>query len=92
MTYRSTKYLEWIRRQPCLRCGRVPSQAAHQGLGYRAMGKKQPDSYTVPLCFECHQLEHAAGQKTFWESYANIDVKMEIIKLLTRFLEERENV
>ena len=84
--FRSRPYRAWIARQPCLRCGHGPCQAAHVDLGRRGVGLKAPDTHCVPLCGLCHPLEHQLGVESFW---GNVNVKMEIIKLITWYLIER---
>lgn len=63
-TWRSEKYLNFIRQQPCANCfkpSHIEGSAAHhingQGLG---VGKsiKVSDAYTIPLCARCHAEIH----------------------------------
>jgi len=84
-TYRSNKYLSFIRQHPCLMCGNPLTIAHHEGLGLNAIGAKPPDSHAVPLCDACHKIYHDMGV-SFWNG---MDVKMEIIKLLTEYLQEK---
>ena len=86
MVFRSQRYRQWITRQPCLKCGFGPCQAAHEALGERGVGIKAPDTQCVPLCVLCHALEHQLGVESFW---SNVDLKMEIIRLVTRYLVEK---
>ena len=47
-----------IRKLPCCKCGTtVGIQAAHSNFGEHGKGRgiKADDSYTIPLCFECHK-------------------------------------
>jgi len=83
--FRSKKYLDFIRRHPCLICGNPNTVAHHESLGRNAMGSKPPDSHAVPLCNECHQRRHAHGVQSFWGGW---DVKMYIIDLLSEYLGE----
>ena len=85
-TYRSKKYLEFIRGRACLCCGR-PSIAHHEPLGGGGKGIKCDDSRALPLCPECHMFRHNNGV-SFWVDN-DIDPKMEIIKLLTEYLHEK---
>ncbi|KJV37864.1 hypothetical protein VH96_14500 [Acinetobacter indicus] len=52
-----SKRLAEIRKLPCVRCGQVPSQAAHSNSAKHGKGRgiKADDAYTVPLCVGCHQ-------------------------------------
>lgn len=54
---RSQKRLNEIRKLPCIKCGSIPSQAAHSNFGEHGKGKgiKAYDKYTIPLCQSCHQ-------------------------------------
>lgn len=85
MVLRFPAYLAWIRRQPCAVCGGHGSEAAHQTLGEAGTAIKAPDTHAVPLCQACHAESHRQGR--FWLDQI-IDVKMTIIKLLTRYLQE----
>lgn len=61
-TFRSKKYLDFIRSKPCLVCGKPgPSDPHHENLGFCGVGMKAPDTHTVPLCRECHQRRHITG-------------------------------
>ena len=83
-TYRSEKYRKFIRLHPCLMCGNPLTIAHHESLGLGMMGGKCPDSHCVPLCDICHKIYHDMGPR-FWEG---TDVKMEIIKLLTEYIDK----
>lgn len=89
-TYRSKKYLAYIRTKKCLICGNPETVPHHEGLGLNMMGGKSPDSHCLPLCFKHHARRHSYGASIFWDSHPYIDVKFEIIKLLTEYLEQLE--
>lgn len=85
--FRSEKYKAFIRSLPCVVCSTEPTEAAHQRIdGMGGMGVKPPDSYCLPLCYECHAREHQIGAITFWAN-AMIDRRKEIIVCLTLYLE-----
>ena len=93
-TFRSKPYLAFIRGHKCLICrnpaGIIPH---HDGcFGLNMMGGKPPDSVCVPLCLYCHNYMNAIGTtpSEVWEK-ANIDPKLEIILLLTEYLQERND-
>ncbi len=77
----SKKHLDFIRGLPCLICGdNTSTQAAHvrysdarTGKVNPGIGKKPNDRYTVPLCGECHTLQHSGSERAFWKEL-NIDV------------------
>jgi hypothetical protein len=88
---RDPKYLDWIRRQPCLLCG-GPSEAAHTGPhGY---GQKASDHDAIPLCWRHHRWEgdklsyHQLG-KRFWDTHL-LDRK-EVLSALRERYAERES-
>ena len=95
--YRSVKYQAWVRGlNKCIRCDYEPTRPgleddnpitfAHQTLGQAGTALKAPDTQGLPLCAQCHQIEHTMPPSEFWDG---IDVKMEIIKQLTRYMEEK---
>lgn len=64
---RSPDHLAFVRQQPCLICGRIPSQAHHLRFSQpRALGMKVSDEYTVPLCAVHHDELHRAGNERQW--------------------------
>jgi hypothetical protein len=61
-------------RQPCLLCGRKPSDAHHlRFIQPRALGRKSSDEFTVPLCRTHHRAVHRAGNEPAWWEQAGID-------------------
>ena len=69
------KHLDFIRGLPCAVCGdNTTTEAAHIRMLDRrvakpitGMGTKPPDWWTVPLCGDCHRLQHSGSEKAFWE-------------------------
>jgi len=60
---KSKKYLQWVSEQPCIYCGYQYTQAHHLrilALG-TGMGKKAPDYFTLPVCYEHHQECHSGA-------------------------------
>jgi hypothetical protein len=85
LTFRSERYRAWLRRQPCVICSRPPpNEAHHEPLGENFVGGKPPDTHGLPTCAVCHYQRHSSGPSYF----EGIDVKMTIIKHITRFLAE----
>jgi hypothetical protein len=65
--YRNKGHLRFVARQPCLFCGRKPSDPHHLGfLQPRAMGRKASDEFAVPLCRTHHRAAHRAGDERGW--------------------------
>lgn len=66
---RDKKHLQFIRSLPCLRCNKMQCQAAH--IRYTSgggTGIKPDDDCTVPLCYECHALQHRIGEVSFYNN------------------------
>ena len=87
-TYSAKKYLAFIRNHRCIVCGYDQTAPHHEPLGMSGTSIKAPDSHCVPLCEDHHIPGVHAAPKSFWDEH-NIDIKMEIIKLLTEYLHER---
>jgi hypothetical protein len=62
-------HLKFVASQPCLVCGRQPSDPHHLRFAQpRAIGLKVSDEFTVPLCRGHHRQLHQAGnEKAWWE-------------------------
>jgi hypothetical protein len=72
--YRNREHLRFVARQPCLVCGRKPSDPHHlRYLQPRALGRKASDEFTVPLCRMHHRAAHRAGDERAWWKAAGID-------------------
>jgi ERF superfamily protein len=71
---RDKNHRKFVLRQPCLVCGRVPSDPHHltftqpRGLGYRVS-----DEFTVPVCRIHHRELHRSGDEAAWWQKLNID-------------------
>ena len=72
--YRDREHLRHVVKQPCLICGRKPSDPHHlRHLQPRALGRKASDEFTVPLCRIHHRLVHRVGNEAAWWQDAGID-------------------
>src|SRR5262245_9450568 len=72
--YRDKEHLRHVAKQPCLICGRKPSDPHHlRHLQPRALGRKASDEFTVPLCRIHHRLAHRVGNEAAWWQDAGID-------------------
>jgi hypothetical protein len=72
--YRNRDHLRFVKRQPCLLCGRKPSDAHHiRFVQPRALGRKASDEFAVPLCRSHHRAVHRAGDEKAWWKLAGID-------------------
>ncbi len=67
---RDREHLKFVAAQPCLACGRTPSDAHHVKFAEpRAMGRKVSDRFTVPVCRLHHRELHRRGnERAWWES------------------------
>jgi len=71
---RDKEHLKFVRDQPCLICGRSPSQAHHLRFAQpRALGHKVSDKWVVPLCALHHQSLHTMGDERTWWRHKGID-------------------
>ena len=72
--YRNREHLRYIAHQPCLVCGRKPSDPHHLRFAQpRALGRKASDEFAVPLCRIHHRLVHSVGNEGAWWQQAGID-------------------
>lgn len=71
---RSREHLRFVAAQPCLACGRTPSQAHHLRFAQpRALGRKVSDEFTVPLCATHHHDLHMRGNERAWWEERGLD-------------------
>jgi len=83
--YRNREHLRFITRQPCLICGRKPSDPHHlRHAQPRALGRKASDEFAVPLCRVHHREVHRVGDERAWWKAAGIDPLKAARKLWTK--------
>ena len=71
---RDKLHREFVAAQPCLVCGRQPSDAHHLRFTQpRALGRKVSDEFTVPLCRMHHREIHRSVKEQHWWSRVGID-------------------
>jgi hypothetical protein len=71
---RSKEHLKFVARQPCLICGRTPTDAHHIRFAQlRALGRKVSDEFTVPLCRMHHREIHRHGDEAGWWKRHSLD-------------------
>jgi hypothetical protein len=71
---RDRDHLRFVASQPCLVCGRTPSDPHHiKFAGERAMGRKVSDKFTVPICRLHHRELHRRGHERTWWQKQGID-------------------
>jgi hypothetical protein len=71
---RDKEHCRFVAMQPCLVCGRTPSEAHHIRFAQpRALGRKVSDEYTVPVCRVHHRDLHGYGDEASWWAGIGID-------------------
>jgi hypothetical protein len=71
---RDRDHIRYVIKQPCLVCGRRPSDAHHLRFAQlRGLGRKVSDEFTVPLCRGHHREVHHSGDEAKWWKKAGID-------------------
>jgi len=71
---RDKAHLQFVASQPCLVCGRQPSDPHHLRFAQpRAIGLKVSDEFVVPLCRGHHRQLHQAGNEMAWWKGLKID-------------------
>ena len=64
---RDKTHLRFVASQPCLLCGRRPSDPHHLRFAQApALGRKVSDEFTVPLCRTHHRQLHRSGNEARW--------------------------
>jgi hypothetical protein len=71
---RDRNHLKFVTSQPCLLCGRTPSDAHHVKYAEaQAMSRKVSDKFTVPVCRLHHRELHRRGDERAWWQAQGID-------------------
>jgi ERF superfamily len=71
---RDRHHLRFVATQPCLVCGRSPTDAHHIKFAeLRAIGRKVSDKFTVPLCRLHHRELHRGGNERVWWQSQGLD-------------------
>jgi hypothetical protein len=90
---REPLYLAFLRRKPCLACGKTPSDAAHirfvpGGSGWRHVGMmEKPDDFrAVPLCRKDHTIQHSMSEEKYWRGILRLDPVAEVNRLRGEYL------
>ena len=75
--FRDKDHVKSVAKQPCLICGRRPSDSHHLRFAqHRALGRKVSDEFTVPLCRGHHREVHRCGDEAAWWIKAGVDPNM----------------
>jgi ERF superfamily len=71
---RDKQHLRFVAKQPCLVCGREPSDPHHLRFAQsRGLGLKVSDEFAVPLCRAHHRELHRAGKEVDWWARRRIE-------------------
>jgi hypothetical protein len=71
---RDRDHIRHVMKQPCLICGRRPSDPHHLRFAQcRALSRKVSDEFTVPLCRMHHRELHRCGDEGSWWQNIGID-------------------
>ena len=67
---RDRDHLRFVAAQPCVVCGRTPSDPHHIKFAQqRAMGRTVSDRFTVPICrLHPRQLHRGGNERAWWQS------------------------
>jgi len=64
---RDRDHVRFVAKEPCLICGRQPSDAHHVRFAQSpALGRNVSDEFTVPLCRGHHREVHRCGDEPVW--------------------------
>jgi len=86
---RDKAHVKYVAKQPCLICGRQPSDPHHLRFAQaRALGRKVSDEFAVPLCRTHHREVHNCKDEAGWWQRFNIDPSVQARKL---WVETRSN-
>jgi hypothetical protein len=71
---RDRDHVRFVTKQPCLICGRRPTDPHHlRFVQHRAFARKASDESTVPLCRGHHREVHRSGDEAAWWRGAGVD-------------------
>jgi hypothetical protein len=71
---RDRDHIRYVTKQPCLICGRRPSDPHHLRFAQnRALGLKVSDEFVVPLCRGHHREAHRCGDEAAWWGHVGVN-------------------
>jgi hypothetical protein len=71
---RDRDHIRHVIKQPCLLCGRRPSDPHHLRFAQSSvLGRKVSDEFTVPVCRAHHREIHRCGDEESWWRNTRID-------------------
>lgn len=87
-TYRSEKYLSFVRNLPCCICDRPGPNEAHHAGQVRGVAIKADDLTVVSLCSTHHREFHDKGRITFEEKH-HVNLWEVIARTITGYVKEK---
>ncbi len=87
LTYTSRMFRRWVRTLPCCRCGQSNLSVTGHHVRYAETSRLRRNvdyNNLVPLCFDCHQIQHESGE-LFWDR----DEPESVTLLYIKFLEQK---
>ena len=82
---RDKDHRRFVAQQPCVVCGRTPSDAHHIRFAQpRALGRKVSDEFTVPVCRTHHRELHTYGDEASWWVGVNVEPVTAALQLWRR--------
>ena len=82
---RDKTHVRFVSKQPCLICGRRPSDPHHLRFAqHPGLGRKVSDEFTVPLCRSHHRELHRSGDEASWWERVRVDAIAMARKLWTQ--------
>lgn len=85
-TFRSEKYLKFVRSLPCCACGtNLEVEAHHTETG--GMALRGSDGFCIPLCAPCHRAHDAEGKVSFYKN-RGLDRWELVARTLEKFVKE----
>jgi hypothetical protein len=71
---RDRDHVRLVAKQPCLICGRRPTDAHHLRFAQsKTFGRKVSDEFTIPLCRGHHREIHRCGDEAAWWKKVGVD-------------------
>ena len=86
-TWKSAKYLKFVRNQPCIICGWKAEVHHVRQSRNSGIGNRPNDTWALPLCRLHHSEAHHYGFETFLKNH-NIDLYEQLFLLLKLWTEK----
>lgn len=88
--WRSEDYKSFVRGHYCCNCMMPKTYAHHvRTASNSGTGIKPDDLYCIPLCFDCHDLIHKKGTKTFMK-LTGVDIYNVLFELTKEWIKNEK--